>query len=56
MDCFLSFKMSYSKNEEDQLVFKGSVTATFGTREQAENFMSLDVVKYKDYPLARQWL
>jgi len=56
MDCFLSSKMRCFENEHGHHIFKGSVTVTFGTREQAENFMSHDVVKYKDYPLARQWL
>ena len=55
MNGFLSFKIHFFKNEEDQLVFKGSVTVLFGTREQAGNFMSLNVVKYNDSPIARQW-
>lgn len=48
-------KMRYFTNKQDQSIFKGSVTATFSTREQAEKFMSLDVVKFNDYPLSRLW-
>jgi len=55
MDCFLSFKMRYFENEHGYPIFKGSLTATFVTREQAETFMCRDVVKYNDSPIARQW-
>lgn len=48
-------KMRYFANKHGHPVFKGSVTATFRTREQAEKFMSQNVVKYNAYPLARQW-
>ena len=55
MDCFLSSKMRFFENEHGHPIFKGSVMVTFGTREQAETFMSNDVVKYNDSPIARQW-
>ena len=49
---------SYKLNKDDdkpRLVFKGSINATFATREQAEKFLALEIVKYNDHTLERQW-
>nr|SVE80362.1 EOG090X0CQA [Daphnia magna] len=51
----LSIKMRYFKTKEDCSKFKGSITATFSTKEEASKFMALESVKYNDYTLQRQW-
>lgn len=47
--------MRYYKGKDQMGHFKGSITATFSTREEAEKFMTLETVKYNDYTLQRQW-
>lgn len=42
-------------DKNDQSVFKGSLTATFRSRELAEAFLNLKEVKYNDHTLLRQW-
>ncbi|XP_057371759.1 la protein homolog isoform X2 [Daphnia carinata] len=51
----LNIKMRYFKTKDESTKFKGSVTATFATKEEASKFMSLESVKYNDYTLQRQW-
>nr|SVE76000.1 EOG090X0CQA [Daphnia hispanica] len=51
----LNVKMRYFKTQDDSSKFKGSVTVTFSTREEAAKFMSLESAKYNDYTLQRQW-
>jgi hypothetical protein len=36
--------------------FKGSLVITFKERDQAVTFMALELVKYNDYTIQRQWL
>nr|SVE73799.1 EOG090X0CQA [Daphnia atkinsoni] len=51
----LNIKMRYFKMKDESSKFKGSITATFETVEEASKFMSLESVKYNDYTLQRQW-
>lgn len=48
-------QMRFFKNKDGSLGFKGTLTATFSTKEEAENFLKLESVKYNDYVLKRQW-
>jgi hypothetical protein len=47
--------MRYYKTKDDMAKFKGSITVTFATRDEAAKFISLESVKYNDYTLQRQW-
>lgn len=47
--------MIHYVNTEEKNVFKGSVTVTFSTREEAEIFMSLGSVRYNDFTIRRLW-
>nr|SVE83886.1 EOG090X0CQA [Daphnia pulex] len=51
----LNIKMRYYKTKDDMSKFKGSITVTFATRDEAAKFISLESVKYNDYTLQRQW-
>lgn len=47
--------MRYYKGKDQTNHFKGSITVTFSTKEEAAKFLALEIVKYNDYALKRQW-